>query len=60
MLRRLFVVASIALAAGCGDDPVNPFNRLAVARPPSADAVLLFVSGSWDGRAGERRASSWR
>jgi len=47
MLRRLLVAVSIALAAACGDDPVNPFNRLAIARPPSADAALLFVSGSW-------------
>jgi Tol biopolymer transport system component len=47
MLRRLFLLASIALAAGCGDDPVNPFNRFTTSRPPSADAVLFFVSGSW-------------
>lgn len=47
MLRRLLVVASIVLAAACGDDPANPFSRLAVARPPSADAAILFVSGSW-------------
>ena len=47
MLRRLFVVASIALAAACGNDPPNPFSALASARPASADAVLLFVSGSW-------------
>jgi len=47
MLRRLLVVASIVLAAACGDDAGNPFNRLAVARPPSAEAAILFVSGSW-------------
>ena len=47
MLRRLLVVASIALAAACGNDPANPFDRFVTSRPPSADAVLLFVSGSW-------------
>ena len=47
MLRRPLVVASIVLAAACGDDPANPFNRFASARPPSADAALVFVSGSW-------------
>ncbi len=47
MLRRLALVASISLAAACGDDPANPFNRFVTSRPPSAEAVLLFVSGSW-------------
>lgn len=46
MLRRLLTLASIALAAGCGNDPANPFNRFTTSRPPSADAVLFFVSGS--------------
>ncbi len=55
MLRRHLAVASIALAAACGKDPANPFNRLAVARPPSADAVLLFVSGSWTDEPGAPR-----
>jgi Tol biopolymer transport system component len=55
MLRRLLLVASITLAAGCGNDPVNPFNRLVTSRPPSADAVLLFVSGSWTDVAGAPR-----
>jgi Tol biopolymer transport system component len=47
MLRRLLAVSAIALAAGCGDDSVNPFDDVSASRPPSADAVLLFVSGSW-------------
>ena len=55
MLRRLLAVCSIALAAGCGNDPANPFNRLSVSQPPSADAVLLFVSGSWDETPGKPR-----
>jgi Tol biopolymer transport system component len=55
MLRRLVILCSIALAAGCGNDPVNPFNRFTTSRPPSADAVLLFVSGSWSDAAGAPR-----
>ena len=55
MLRRLFLVASIALAAACGNDPANPFNRFVTSRPPSADAVLLFVSGSWTDTPGAPR-----
>jgi Tol biopolymer transport system component len=55
MLRRLLAVASIALTAGCGDDPVNPFNRFVTSRPPSADAVLLFVSSSWSDLPGAPR-----
>ena len=55
MLRRLLIACSLALAAACGDDPSNPFNRLAAARPPSAEAALLFVSGSWTDVAGAPR-----
>jgi Tol biopolymer transport system component len=55
MLRRLLAVASITLAAGCGNDPVNPFTRFATSRPPSADAVLFFVSGSWSDTPGAPR-----
>jgi Tol biopolymer transport system component len=55
MLRRLLLLASITLAAGCGDDPANPFNRFVTSRPPSADAVLFFVSGSWSDQPGAPR-----
>jgi len=55
MLRRLFLVASISLAAACGNDPANPFNRFVTSRPPSADAVLLFVSSSWTDAPGAAR-----
>ena len=55
MLRRLALVSSIALAAGCGDDASNPFTGLTASQPPSADAVLLFVSGSWDPTPGKAR-----
>jgi Tol biopolymer transport system component len=53
MLRRLCLAASIALTAACGDDPVNPFST--PTRAPSADAVLLFVSGSWAAEPGGAR-----
>jgi hypothetical protein len=55
MLRRLLAFSSIALLAACGDDPTNPFNRFTSARPPSSDAVLLFVSGSWSATPGAPR-----
>jgi Tol biopolymer transport system component len=55
MLRRPLIIASIGLAAGCGNDPVNPFNRFAVSRPPSADSVLFFVSSSWTDTPGAPR-----
>jgi Tol biopolymer transport system component len=53
MLRRLLLAASIAVAAACGDEPANPFG--ASSRPPSDQAVLLFVSGSWAESAGQPR-----
>jgi hypothetical protein len=40
-------------AAACGDDPANPFST--ATRPPSDQAVLLFVSGSWAESAGQPR-----
>lgn len=55
MPRRFLLAATVVLAAGCGDDPANPFNRLAAARPPSADAALVFVSGSWAEEVGRPR-----
>jgi len=53
MLRRLSLAASIALAVACGNDTTNPFST--ATRPPSAEAVLLFVSGSWATDPGEPR-----
>jgi Tol biopolymer transport system component len=53
MLRRLCLAASIALTAACGSDSNNPFST--PTRPPSADAVLLFASGSWASEPGQPR-----
>ncbi len=53
MLRRLCVAASIALTAACSSNSANPFST--PTRAPSADAVLLFVSGSWSAEPGAPR-----
>ncbi|HSD28486.1 MAG TPA: hypothetical protein VLL75_14385 [Vicinamibacteria bacterium] len=53
MLRRLCLAASITLTAACGSDSVNPFSTRTL--PPSADAVLLFASGSWAAEPGGAR-----
>jgi len=53
MLRRLALAASIAVSAACGDDATNPFSS--PTRAPSAQAVLLFVSGSWATDTGQPR-----
>ena len=47
MLRRLALLAVAAFAAACGNNGGNPFGAAAPARPPAADAAILFVSGSW-------------
>jgi Tol biopolymer transport system component len=55
MVRRLLVAVAVVLAAGCGNDAGNPFDRLASSRPPSPDAALVFVSGSWTEATGQPR-----
>jgi hypothetical protein len=55
MLRRALVATSLVLVAACGEDNGNPFAALVSSRPPSADAALLFVSGSWADAAGKPR-----
>jgi hypothetical protein len=55
MVRRLLVAASILLAAACGDDTGNPFSGITASRPPSAEAALVFVSGSWADEPGSPR-----
>jgi len=54
MLRRMIVVSSLALA-GCHNSSGNPFAKAGASTPPSADAVLLFVSGSWSQTPGQPR-----
>lgn len=53
MLRRSVLAASIAAASACGGNAANPFGT--ASQPPPADAVLLFVSGSWAQDPGEPR-----
>jgi Tol biopolymer transport system component len=53
MLRRLCLAALIVVAAACGNEPGNPFGS--PTRPPSDQAVLLFVSGSWAESTGQPR-----
>ena len=55
MLRRTLVATSLVLVASCGDDGGNPFSGAGASRPPSADAVLVFVSGSWAEPPGQAR-----
>ncbi len=53
MRRGSCVAVLVGLVAACGHDATNPFGS--VSRPPAADAVLLFVSGSWAAAPGEPR-----
>jgi Tol biopolymer transport system component len=55
MPRRAPLVAVALLAAACGDNGGNPFAASAPSRAPSANAALLFVSGSWTNEAGRPR-----
>jgi len=55
MLRRVALLTSVAVAAACGNNGSNPFANSSTMKPPSADAVLLFVSGSWDPTPGKPR-----
>ncbi len=46
MSSRWLVFFTILILAGCGNNnSVNPF--ASTTQPPAADAVLMFVSGSW-------------
>ncbi len=55
MLRRVLIATSLVVVASCGSDSGNPFAALVASRPPSAEAVLLFVSGSWASSPGGAR-----
>lgn len=53
-MRSRFASAALAsLLAACADQGGNPF--AAVSQPPSADAVLMFVSSSWSNQLGQPR-----
>lgn len=54
MLRRGSLIVLLTLIAACGDNQNTPFAS-AQTRPPSSDAVLLFVSGSWSPEPGAPR-----
>jgi hypothetical protein len=57
MLRRgaaTFILCAL-FAAACGNNGSNPFSQTTLSRPPSADAVLLFLSGSWSSTPGQGR-----
>lgn len=47
MLRRSLPFTLAALTLACGEPGGNPFSTSSPSRPPSADAAILFVSGSW-------------
>ena len=53
MLRRVCVAALIALTVACSSNSANPFST--ATKAPSADAVLLFASGSWSADPGQAR-----
>jgi hypothetical protein len=52
---RPVLLLAVLLAAACGKDEGNPFARFSVSHPPSADAALIFVSGSWAEAPGQPR-----
>jgi Tol biopolymer transport system component len=52
---RHLVVALALLASGCNKDYPNPFGGVSLSQPPSSEAVLLFVSGSWAPGSGQPR-----
>jgi len=52
---RLAVLTLALLSAACAQDYENPFTRFSLSRPPSADAVLIYVSGAWASAPGQPR-----
>jgi len=51
----LLLVILASLLAACGNNDQNFLSRIAPSRPPSENAVLLFVSGSWAEAPGQIR-----
>lgn len=54
-MPRLALLACVLPVLACGTDGGNPFATGAPSRPPSADAAILFVSGSWSSEAAAPR-----
>jgi Tol biopolymer transport system component len=52
---RAVLLSFVLLAAACAKDSGNPFDQFSSSQPPSADAVLLFVSSSWAEAPGQLR-----
>jgi len=55
MLRRSTLLLLALLPFACSNDRTNPFSEGRFTLAPSADAALLFVSGSWATSAGQPR-----
>jgi hypothetical protein len=54
--RAIPVVVALAVClAACSSDPDSSFDRFAFSQPPSAEAVLLYVSGAWAEETGMPR-----
>jgi len=49
------LVVATAVLGACGNDSNNPFDQLALSRPPSESAVILYVSGAWSDSPGAPR-----
>jgi Tol biopolymer transport system component len=54
-MPRILLVGLALLPVACGNDNGNPFAASAPARPPSASAAIVFVTGSWSAQAGAPR-----
>jgi Tol biopolymer transport system component len=54
-LLPLLLLPLAALAPACSNDDSNPFDQFSFSRPPSADAILLYLSGAWAEEPGAPR-----
>jgi hypothetical protein len=54
-MPRIVLVGLALLPAACGGSNGNPFASSAPARPPSASAAIVFVTGSWSAQTGAPR-----
>lgn len=53
--RRFLALLLVVLASACSDDTANPFDQFSRSRPPSDDAVVIYVSGAWAETTGQPR-----